>query len=368
MNPENENGVKSERSGSNVETQRSGGSSRRFERLFENLQDAVVEFEVVEGTPIVRAVNPAFVELFGYEREEIRGCSLNEFIVPDAYADQAQSFDTRTTDGKHNKAVVRRETANGLRRFLYRGVPYDRADGRSFGFAIYSDITDETRREHRLQVLHRVLRHNLRNSLTVIEGLAGELERSHESPSVADPARQIQAQASQLNHLSTEAGRVERVLDRAADAGAVIDVPRLCDRVVSEYRSVYTDAEIGLDVPETLRVNASEHLELALQQLVENAVEHNEGSTPRVRVSAERITGSTHDWVEIRVADDGPPIPVDETEVIRNEETPDQLTHGSGLGLRLVQWITDQAGGTVTVGDSEIGGNLVVLRFKESDG
>ncbi|WP_136716211.1 sensor histidine kinase [Halorientalis salina] len=366
MDPEIASGFGSEQTDTASGERAGSKGSQRFENLFENLQDAVVEFEVVEDTPIVRAVNPAFVELFGYERDEIRGSSLNEYIVPEVYASEAETFDTRTNDGKHNKAVVRRETAYGLRRFLYRGVPFEGADGRPFGFAIYSDITDETRREHRLQVLHRLLRHNLRNNLTVIDGLADELARTHESESVAKPARMIREQATELGHLSSEAGRVQRILDRSADADRTVDVAQLCDGVVSEYRSAHPDAEIGLDVPATLSISASEHLELALQQLVENAIEHNDSPTPRVRVSGRETTGETHDWVDIRVADDGPRIPDGEQQVIDTEPNADQLSHGSGLGLRLVQWITDAAGGTVTVSESEFGGNLITLRFKRS--
>lgn len=344
--------------------QRSGDD--RFTHLFENIQDAVVEFEIVEETPIVRAVNPAFVDSFGYETAEIVGQSLNEFIVPDAYADEAQTFDDRTDDGKDNRAVVRRETADGIRRFLYRSIPYDgESYGRS-GFAVYTDITDRTRREHRLQVLHRILRHNLRNDVTVIRGVAGEIARATADGELEDAAEQIQRRADQLAHLGSEAARVDKILGQAGDRSVPIDIVELCERVVSKYRES-SDAEIDLEIPESLTVTTTTYLDVALEQLVENAIEHNDAETPRVELTAERVD----DWVELRVADDGPSIPAGEKQVITSDELTDgdpqsQLSHGSGLGLRLVQWITDAVGGTVEIGQSDMGGNLVRLRLKHT--
>ncbi|WP_225307825.1 MULTISPECIES: PAS domain-containing protein [unclassified Haloarcula] len=42
-------------------------AATRFEALFEHTDDAVAEAEFVDGEPIIRVVNPAFVELFGVD-------------------------------------------------------------------------------------------------------------------------------------------------------------------------------------------------------------------------------------------------------------------------------------------------------------
>ena len=121
----------------------------RFGHLFDLIQDAVVELEIVDGEPIARTINAAFEDVFGYDADDVRDSSLNEYVVPDDHDEEAVDFDQRTADGKANYAVVTRQTARGRREFLYRGIPYDRPDGRQFGFAIYSDISDQTRaREH----------------------------------------------------------------------------------------------------------------------------------------------------------------------------------------------------------------------------
>ena len=342
----------------------SDGTTGRFRNLFDNVEDAVVEIEIVGGEPVVRHVNPAFVAVFGYAREEIVGESLNEYIVPDALAEQATSFDHRTGEGEHNKAVVRRETSTGIGRFLYRGVPYEGWDGTPRGFAIYSDITDQTRRDHRLQVLHRVLRHNLRNELNVIDACAELLASEIEDDELADLVAEIRAGAASLEHLSDEAGRVNRVLDDAGDTRRTVDVRRACERVVETAIADHPAAEIELAVPDSLAVAATPHLELALDELVDNAVRHNDSDTPQVTISA--ATDATDGWVRLAVADDGPTIPAAERRTATSDADPTQLEHGSGLGLLLVRWITDAAGGTVEIGESERGGNVVTLRLKRT--
>ena len=92
----------------------------RFRHLFDDVPDAVVEFEFVDGEPVVRAVNDAFVDLFGYDREETLGEPLNEFIVPRQLRDQSARFDERTAAGKTNDAPPARTLASDAVWFIPR--------------------------------------------------------------------------------------------------------------------------------------------------------------------------------------------------------------------------------------------------------
>jgi PAS domain S-box len=160
-------------------------SLSRFQNLFELIGDPVVEFEIIDNEPIVRTLNPAFVEVFGYDPDNMVGDSLNEFIVPPEADDEATRFDQRTADGKYNSGVVTRLTADGPRDFLYRGIPYER-DNREFGFAIYTDITERNKRKQKLQQQKQrleqfaeVISHDIRNPLNVAKGRAEMLDQEH---------------------------------------------------------------------------------------------------------------------------------------------------------------------------------------------
>jgi PAS domain S-box-containing protein len=305
--------------------------SDRFGHLFDLIGDAVVEIELVDTTPVVRTVNEAFETVFGYDREAVLGESLNEFIIPDAPDAQASAFDERTAAGKPNHAIVRRRTATGVRDFLYRGVPYERADGRQFGFAIYSDITEQRTYERHIHVIHRILRHNLRNELTVILGAAAMLDSETDDPAVRERVATIRRHARELAALGKEARTLERVLtgDRRTRS---LDVVPFCRQACESVRE-NTAGEISLDVPDTLRVDGIPELQTAIEGVVENAVVHNTGD-PSVRVEAR--------WepkrIVVEVTDDGPGIPESErTAVFDRGEDITQLQHGSGLGLWLAR-------------------------------
>ena len=182
--------------------------------LIEHIQDAVVEFELVDGEPIVRDVNRSFVGVFGYDRAEIIDARLNEFIVPEWLSSEARTLDERTASGEVNYRRVQRETTDGLREFLYRGVPYDGASDRTDGFAVYTDLTEVTRTERRLQVLNRVLRHNIRNGLQVIRGQADQMRAGRAD---TEPLDRIVDWADDLDELTDEVRLVTDFVTSSAD-------------------------------------------------------------------------------------------------------------------------------------------------------
>jgi signal transduction histidine kinase len=102
-------------------------------------------------------------------------------------------------------------------------------------------------------------------------------------------------------------------------------------------------------VPENCRVEAHDALDVALSNVIENAVVHNEG-TPSVTVGAECGAASA----TVTISDDGPGIPEAELSPLeQGEET--QLSHSSGIGLWLVSLIVERSGGDVSFESTEDG-------------
>jgi PAS domain S-box-containing protein len=337
-------------------------AEKRYHRLITHVQDAVVEFVFVDGEPIVRSVNEAFVEVFGYASADVRGESLNEWIVPDWNAGEAQQLDEQTRSGAINYRQVKRETSDGLRTFLYRGVPYDDDAIAADGVALYTDLTDITRQKRQLRVLNRVLRHNLRNAVNVIAGNTTRLldafdEQSRERTAAA--ARVEQA-ARDLETLTQEAIDIESVIT-AESVDTVVDCVSLIQGVVAECRRQYPSATIRTTLPDAMPVCADNRLVAAIESLVKNAVEHNPAGTPQVHL---RVTETdANRWVEIHVDDDGPMIPTDERRVVTGDAEIEPLQHGSGLGLWLVKWTAERYGGEVSFTTSNLGGNSVRIRL-----
>jgi PAS domain S-box-containing protein len=327
-----------------------------FQHLFDLIQDAVVGFEIVNYVPIVRTVNPAFVETFGYDRDEIVGEPLNEYIVPGDRVDEAVNYDQRTASGEINYAIVSRETADGRREFIYRGVPYDTTDGRRCGFAMYTDVTDSRRQKRRLRVLHRVLRHNLRNELSVVFGMS-EYVRAHAADSsVSLAASRALDAADRLAAVSEKARSVETALDGESDQS--VDAAALAQSVADSY---CPDTPVETALPETLPVTGGTAVYDALDNLVENAVCHTPEGTA-IRIIAERAGGDAF----VRVRDDGPGIPAVERAVVFEDEDITNLQHGSGLGIWLARWVAEAAGGGIEY-ERAGGWTTVSLRLPLSD-
>ncbi len=330
-----------------------------FKYLFERLSDPVVKFRLDDGQPIIVEANDAFIDVFGTEVATVIGEPLNELIVPSEKQHEAESFDQRTDSGETNAATVKRKTGDGTRTFAYRGVPYTD----NYGFAIYTDITDETHQQQQLDVLHRVLRHNLRNELTVVLGHIEPVLDSVEEPHLRSSAKTVKQAATRLAQLSEEAKTIETVLDETATTRPIELHPIVTD-VVRECADRFEAASISADVPPEIGVRADEKLQIVLRSLLDNAIRHNNAEQPCANVHAVVSDSAT---VEIAVVDNGPGIPPIEQQVITDDAEITPLNHGNGLGLWLVRWIVDAYGGHLDIETPSSGGSIVRLQLHRDD-
>jgi len=333
----------------------------RLAALFENVGDPVVRTEFVDGEPVVRKVNEAFERVFGYDADRIVGEPLNDFIVPSDERRSAQRLDERALSNEQIQGEVRRRTADGFRHFLFRGVPMapDDPTGNYEGYAIYTDITERKTRERRLEVLNRVLRHNMRNNVNVIDGYAELLDADADPELVERAVRTIRRTADDVASLTAKIREIERAVD--GDGGRrPVEIRPLVDRVVEPHR---TTADVATSVPDGLVVEAGRGLDLAVENLVDNAVAHNEADVPSVRVTARR----DGPWIRIAVSDDGPGIPTAERAILTGDREITQLDHASGLGLWVVNWVVASVGGKVSFTDEEDGGSVVTLSLPAAD-
>ena len=335
----------------------------RFSYLFDNLPDAVVESKLDDDDrPVVRTVNDAFTEVFGYDAEEVVGDSINEHVLPEGEHEAGRELDRRTAAGERPRCEVRRRTANGLREFLLRGIPYETGDGTIRSFGIYTDITARKQRERRLEVLNRVLRHNIRNDVNVILGHAEVLADRVEDDDFATRAAELREKAAELTALSDRARSLDRTMRRGSPRDSIVGLATLVDDVVAGYDREYSALTVETAVAD-VRVVGDGRLALAVEELLDNVVEHA-GAGSTVRVESERAGED----IRLRVADDGPGIPDHERSAVGGSTEITQLEHGSGLGLWVVRWVCESCGGRLRFEESDLGGAAVVLSLTGADG
>ncbi|MFB6184674.1 MAG: ATP-binding protein [Haloarculaceae archaeon] len=198
-----------------------------------------------------------------------------------------------------------------------------------------ADQRDDARQ--RLRFLNRLMRHDILNAVQVIDGYAERLATSGDDQAHVDTI-----------HLKTEeiADLIRRVREIEKTTRKENFQPQEFGRIVAAAadatRSTYDDVTVEVNVEDDLLVDANDLLSVAVENLLDNAVEHNDGD-PHVWVTA-----SQHgDTVRLEVADDGPGIPDERRE--RVFDLGDR--NGHGLGLYLVDTLVEQYGGTVHVED-----------------
>lgn len=229
------------------------------------------------------------------------------------------------------------------------------------GYAIvFRDVTVRTTRRQRLEVFNRVLRHNLRNETTVILGHSETLRKALNDPEHVDSIERIIESTTDLTNLSKEVRDIDQVVADTDLDGDDTALHTIVDTVITE--NAPTDIHVKRHIPEQVVIEGGiDFLELALGQLVENAVEHNDSETPTVQVWADVDLERTYP-LHISVVDDGPGIPAQEIQAVK-QGTETKLQHGSGLGLWVVRWVTTQMGGNVEFRERSAGGTAVSIQL-----
>ncbi|WP_348611391.1 histidine kinase N-terminal 7TM domain-containing protein [Halobaculum rarum] len=316
------------------------------------IEDVGVGLVVVDGAGTIVEYNAAARPVLSVDDGTLAADSAGESL-----ADRVSGVDVESAEPQR----IETADSDGYRVYEATASPIGDHTERTIGYTVtFADVTDRELRRQRLEVLNRVLRHNLRNDMTVVVGNADLLvDRvgDDERPLADAIARRGRA----LQRLGEKARDVEEVL---ADDVAVreVSVDDLYAGLLTRARDSYPDASIEVTVPEGLSVTArATVLETVLWNLLENALEH--GSNPTVRLSAR----TTDEGVAFAVADDGPGIPETELESIRSG-TETALTHGSGLGLWVVRWGTRVLGADLSFEDREPTGTVATVTLAPAAG
>lgn len=215
-------------------------------------------------------------------------------------------------------------------------------------------------RQHGM-VLSRTLRHNLRNRLTTIKGNAERIATRVSGEEQA-ASETIIEEADRLLGLAEKELVLTGILKHQPDKRPIL-LGNALRRLVHHMREKHPAARIHLRVHCSTTVSAIPAIELAAEELVRNAIEHNPNPNPRVWVSLSKENEQCH----LTVADDSDLIPQREKRVLRDIEKMDQLNHSSGIGLWMVRWIVDFSGGEFAIGVSDTGGNEVSVTLPAAD-
>ena len=237
----------------------------------------------------------------------------------------------------------------------------DSAGGHVGYTLVFQDVTEAVRREQRLSVLNRVLRHNLRNDLSVAMGYVEASADRVEDEEVRGLLAEAEAALAGLVTTGEKARLVEETIQRAGADPEPVALDDLIGETAAAVGRDYPAATVAAEGPDVTVTANRALLAAVIEELVENACEHG-GPEPSVTVGARR----DGDGTAVTVADTGPGIPQQELETLAGEAETD-LQHGSGLGLWVVRWGTELLGADLTF-ETGKGGTTVTVRLPDRSG
>jgi len=315
--------------------------------LFEQQADAAGQVMFItdpDGT--ITHVNSEFERVTGYSADEAIG-ENPRLLKSDKQDDEfyQELWETINRGEVWEGELTNRRKSGELYRVTQKITPVTTVDGTVTHFvSIEEEVTDARFTEQVLNVMSRVLRHNVRNSTGVTNGYADLLEPGMDPEEHRATVQTIQEHADKLEKLSSETKAIRELFDRRHENHS-LSLDEI-EEFIETQRVAYPDITFDLSIEaskEELVQNGS-LLKIAIDEAIENAVVHNDQDEPRVEIRVKYGADKTELCVEI--ADNGPGIPDDEWEVLlAGEETP--LTHTTGIGLWLIYWTLTALGGTV---------------------
>jgi PAS domain S-box-containing protein len=357
-----------------------GRTLEEYETIVETATEPIC---VLDGEGRFQRVNDAMVAALGYDREELIGSHASTVASDDAVERAARQIG-EVLGGERDRASFEASLvgADGTSQEYAISMSVLRGpEGFAGTTLVAHDVTDLREHQRRLSVLDRVLRHNLRNKLNVVVERAAEIRRSTDDEQTREAATAIERSGSDLLAHGEAVRRFDGVFDPGGVEHERIDLVETVERAVEGVRATYPSATVETDLPATAPVAGDDTLSLAVEELVENAVQH--GSTTGAGAAVvEDVSGLgareteadaavVRVWVvddpdegvvEVGVADEGPGLSAAGRRALdRGAET--QLEHTSGLGLWLVRWAVENVGGEISIAENDPQGTVVTVRL-----
>jgi PAS domain S-box-containing protein len=323
---------------------------------------------VTDAEGRVTDVNRAFEETLGYARERIvaEGAHFSTFTTADATRRVRETLGELSREGERGPRHLELTVVADDGRELPVAATVALAPGEGAfpgSVGVLREVSERRRREELLAVIDRALRHDLRTHVNAIDGYADAVAERTDGETTADYLERIGESATWLGKLGETLRTLQKAVDEGELSGTTVDPEHIVRSVAERYRKHHPRATVETHVTTDADLAAGGAVEYVLDNLVENAIVHNDGAEPSVDVWL--ADAPLDGWVDLHVEDDGPGLPATERAIVLGDAEITQLNHGSGVGLWVCRWIVDAFGGEISV-EEESDGTVVTVRLRRA--
>ncbi len=327
--------------------------------LIESFAEA---FLVIDEEARVILTNQRFLDLFGYQKEEVVGQPL-DIILPErfrkAHAIHVREYFKEPHVRPMGKGLeLRGEKKSGEEFPVEVSISYLETQTVKMGLAFITDITARSQAEKSLQKQNKALSafaqtvaHDLKSLITAITGFSDLLEEQFEDLSADDRQQalgMVKEAGYKMNDIVSELlllaklRREEVVLEPMDFNGAVSEALKRLQWKVDSSK-----ADIVLAGNNTPIMGYQPWIEEVVYNLISNAISHG-GSNLTVTVSAEP---ADEDKVRFRIVDNGNGMTDEQLRLLleQPEDLPYNWVKGHGLGLTIVREILEKLGSALEV-------------------
>ncbi len=228
---------------------------------------------------------------------------------------------------------------------------------------ILRNITERKEAEEREEFLHSLLRHDLGNKLIVTKGW---LELLNESDLSEEDQKRLE---SSLNGVLEGLELIENTrtlhnLESGEKEKEPIDLKKAMQESLERHEDLAEklNFEINNNIDKEIKVEGGLLLKELFSNLVENSLNHSEGSRMNISLKEEK------EKIIVTIEDNGKGIPDDIKEKITQKGFKGEDSSGTGLGMHLAKRITETYGEKLKIMDSELGGarfDIILNRAEE---
>ena len=220
-------------------------------------------------------------------------------------------------------------------------------------------------RSKQLRFFNSALRHDLLNGLMVVQGQIERLDTEVDGEAAAR-VETIDEWTGDLARMAREVRSVTKtVAGETGDEPEPVDLGEILNEKAAKFRRGHDALSVTVETGSLPPVRADSLLASVIENIFQNAVEHNDSEAPAIEVTA-TVEAET---VTLRIADNGPGVDDEMKEEIFEEAVTSETSGSVGFGLYFVRVMVERYGGDVRFEDRRDGarGAVAVLELSVAD-